>query len=81
MGTIYRVSWMARQEDQVQLQVDVVDDTTSEVIVRDWIFVPVTATQADAAAAVSAAAQRAYQLDQERRSAEALFMGLSGSIG
>ncbi|ACL64660.1 hypothetical protein A2cp1_1316 [Anaeromyxobacter dehalogenans 2CP-1] len=80
MGTIYRVSWMARQEDQIQLQVDVVDDVTSEVIVRDWIYVPLTATQEEAAVAVSSAAQRAFQLDQERRNAEALFMGLSGSI-
>ncbi|GAO01919.1 hypothetical protein [Anaeromyxobacter sp. PSR-1] len=80
MGTTYRVSWMARQGEQIQLQVDVVDDVTSEVIVRDWVFIPVSATQEEAQAAVSVTAARAYQLDQERRRAESLFMGLSGSI-
>jgi flagellar basal body rod protein FlgF len=77
----WKTSEIVRQDDGAfRLQVDVLRDGTEEIQARTYVFVAPGMSQADVIEACGQAAAEAYRLDSERRDAEAMFLGMTGSI-
>lgn len=71
---------MVRMDDGAfRLQVDVMPDEKEEILTRTYVFVAPGMAQVDVVTACAQAAAEAYRQDAERRQAESVYLGLSGS--